>query len=272
MLPFLEEIKRRGIGAFVDCTPAFIGRDVEILRRLSERTGIHILTNTGYYGAAGDKFVPAHAREESAEELAARWAAEWRDGIEGTGVRPGFIKTGVDKGPLSRIDRTLVRAAALTHLRTGLTIACHTGEAVAALEALDVVQEAGAAPDALIVVHADGIMDETVHERLARAGAWVEFDGVGPATTSRHVGIILNMVDKGCIGRLLLSHDAGWYRVGEPRGGTVRPFTAISDLLIPALREAMRGRTPSAEQVIRQVMADNPACAFQVSVRRTGGR
>ena len=28
MAPFLENVARRGIAAFMDCTPAFIGRDV----------------------------------------------------------------------------------------------------------------------------------------------------------------------------------------------------------------------------------------------------
>src|SRR5207302_7308011 len=99
-------------------TPAFIGRDPRVLAELSRRTGIHVLTNTGYYGAANDKFVPPHAFAESAEVLAARWIAEWHDGIDGTGVRPGFVKIGVDPAAgepprLSGIDAKLGRAAAL---------------------------------------------------------------------------------------------------------------------------------------------------------------
>ena len=55
-----------------------------------------MITNTGYYGAAGDKYVPQHAYEETVDQLADRWTGEWEDGIEGTGIRPGFIKGGVD--------------------------------------------------------------------------------------------------------------------------------------------------------------------------------
>ena len=60
-----------------------------LLRRLSEATGLHILTNTGYYGAANDIAIPKHAYDETAAQIAARWTAEARDGIEGTGIRPG---------------------------------------------------------------------------------------------------------------------------------------------------------------------------------------
>ena len=115
ILPFFRQIKERGVTGFVDCTPAFIGREPRVLRKLSELTGIHVVTNTGYYGGAGDKFVPLHAYVESEDQLAERWEREWRDGIEDTGIRPGFMKIGVDEaksGQLSEIDARLVRAAA----------------------------------------------------------------------------------------------------------------------------------------------------------------
>ncbi|HVR75679.1 MAG TPA: aryldialkylphosphatase, partial [Planctomycetota bacterium] len=65
--------------------------------------------------------------------------------------------------------------------------------------------------------------------------------------------------------RLLLSHDAGWYTAGEEDGGKdrVRPFTALSDQLLPALEKA--GVEAS---VIRGIVEENPWRAFQVGVRR----
>src|SRR5258708_30659563 len=87
-LPYLLQIKERGVKGFMDCTPAYIGRDPIVLKRLAQRTGLHIVTNTGYYGAANDKYLPKHAFEESAEQLADRWCAEWKGGIDGTGVKP----------------------------------------------------------------------------------------------------------------------------------------------------------------------------------------
>lgn len=266
MRPYLEELRRRGVVAFVDCTPAYIGRDVKVLRRLSELTGIRILTNTGYYGAAGDKFVPRHAYEESAAQLAARWVLEWRDGIDGTDVRPGFIKIGVDAGPLSAVDRKLVEAAALAHLETGLTIACHTGEATAAIEVLEAVRKAGVSPEALIVVHADAIADEAAIMRIAQAGAWVGVDGVGPQTIQKHLRLITSLTREGYGDRILVSHDAGWYNVGQPNGGAVRPYTTVSDLLVPALRQLI------TEGAVHDLLVANPARAFRVMVRKLPAR
>src|SRR6185437_10076628 len=72
-LPHLTEVRALGCETLVDCTPAYIGRDVRVLKRLAEASGVHILTNTGYYGAANDKFLPKHAFAESPDQLAARW-------------------------------------------------------------------------------------------------------------------------------------------------------------------------------------------------------
>ncbi|MHB1177881.1 MAG: phosphotriesterase family protein, partial [Daejeonella sp.] len=96
-LPFLHHLKKSGCLTFVDCTPAFIGRDALLLQRLSTASGLHIITNTGYYGAAGEKFLPKHVYSETAEQISERWINEWKFGIDGTGIKPGFIKTGVDK-------------------------------------------------------------------------------------------------------------------------------------------------------------------------------
>ena len=106
------------------------------------------------YGANHDKHLPPHAFAESAEQLAARWIREWEHGIDDTGIKPAFIKIGVDAGPLSTIDAKLVRAAALAHKATGLPLAAHTGSGVAAFEELDLVEEAGVPLSAFIWVHA----------------------------------------------------------------------------------------------------------------------
>jgi phosphotriesterase-related protein len=64
-LPHLQRIYGLGCRTLVECTPAYIGRDPVLLRRLAQASGLHILTNTGYYGAANDKFLPPHAFTES---------------------------------------------------------------------------------------------------------------------------------------------------------------------------------------------------------------
>ena len=128
VLPFLLEAKEAGVVTIMECTPAYLGRDPELLRRLSQESGINIITNTGYYGAIQNKALPGMAFTMSADQLAELWINEWRNGIESTGVRPGFIKIAVaGDSVLSPLHEKIVRAAARTHLATGLTINGHTG-------------------------------------------------------------------------------------------------------------------------------------------------
>ena len=47
MQPYLHAAKQRGVRGFIDCTPAYVGRDPRILKKLAQNTGLHILTNTG---------------------------------------------------------------------------------------------------------------------------------------------------------------------------------------------------------------------------------
>ena len=131
MQPFLLAAKRRGVRGFVDCTPAYVGRDPRILKRLAQNTGLHILTNTGYYGDAEGRYLPPSAKSETAAQIAWRWLAEWRDGIEDTGIRPGFIKTRVDglatdRSRLSQMDGKLLAAAAAVSRETQMAVTCHS--------------------------------------------------------------------------------------------------------------------------------------------------
>lgn len=262
VLPQLGALRARGCRTLVECTPAYLGRDPLLLRRLSEASGLQILTNTGYYGAGQDRFLPPHALRETPRQLADRWTAEARDGIEGTGIRPGFLKIGVDPGPLSDVDRKLVEAAALCHRDTGLTIAVHTGDGAAALDILATLAREGVSPEAWIWVHAGNARDRSTHDRAARQGAWLELDALGPATLDEHVDAVLELRRRGHLGRLLVSQDAGWYHVGEKDGGEYRPHTFLFDAFVPALRGHGFG-----EAEARTLLVDNPARAFTIRRR-----
>ncbi|MGQ9488028.1 MAG: phosphotriesterase family protein [Armatimonadota bacterium] len=261
VLPYLKQLREAGCRTLVECTPAYLGRDPVLLRRLSQASGVYLLTNTGWYGAADDKFLPAMVHSLKAEQMAQRWIEEFEKGIEGAGVRPGFIKIGVDPEP-SEVDMRLLEAAALTHLKTGLTIASHTGPGDAARKQIERLKEMGVKPSAFIWVHAQVEADKQRHIWAAEQGVWVEFDGVSEETLEQHVELVLAMRRAGMLRRVLLSHDAGWYNMGEPGGGTFRPYTTLFTKMIPALR-----KSGLSEVEIRLITETNPQRAFQIAVR-----
>jgi phosphotriesterase-related protein len=262
ILPHLQDLEKRGCRTLFECTPAYLGRDPLLLRRLSEASGLHIVTNTGYYGAARDSAVPRHAYGESARQLAARWTAEHRAGIEGTGIRPGFLKIGVDAGALSEIDRKLVEAGALCHLETGLTLAVHTGDGTAAVEIVSALKRLGVSPEAYVWVHAQSARDPATRAWAAQEGTWVELDGVRPESLDSHVEAVVDLFRRDRLDRVLVSQDAGWYHVGEPGGGSYRTHSFLFDTFVPALRARGLG-----EADVRRLLVDNPAAAFAIQRR-----
>ena len=263
ILPNLLQLKERGVTGFVDCTPAYIGRDPRVLRRLAQQSGLHILTNTGYYGGMNDKFLPPHAFQESAEQLAARWIHEWEHGIEETGIKPGFIKIGIDEIPatpatatqLSPIDAKLVRAAAFASRATGLAVTCHTGGGQGGYQAARLFLEEKGEPSRFIIAHSDG-HGHQFNRKVAELGSWVSFDGIGYRALEEHLSIVLPLLEM-FADRLLLSMDRGWWWVGEPKGGAIKDYNYLSDAFLPALRQA-----GISEAIIHKLTVENPARAF----------
>lgn len=266
VLPHLARAHELGARSFMECTPEFLGRDPKLLQRLSQASGLHILTNTGLYGARNGKFLPPYVTAETAEQLAARWIAEARDGIEGTSIRPGFIKCGVNtEAELYPIDRKLVEAAALAHLATGLTIAVHTG-AGPGLAQIQILKTQGVSPSAWIWVHAQNSSNAYL-VRAAKQGAWLSFDGLRPETLDRHLELCQIMRDLNHLDQVLISHDAGWYDPDKPEGGPFRDFEVMFTQFLPMLKNA--GFTDAE---IHQLLKVNPARAFAIAPRPLAAR
>ena len=246
-LPRLKEVRALGCQRLLECTPNFLGRDPDLLGRLADAAGLEIWSNTGLYGAANHKYLPAFARQQTAEQLARQWVAEAREPW-----RPRFIKIGVNRSPLDELDRKLVRSAAITSRETGLTIASHTGDGAAALEQLEIVTAAGVAPAKFVWVHAQNERDHKLHQEVARAGAWVEFDGIAASMIEFHLECARFMAANSLLHRTLISQDSGWYHVGEPGGGEFRGYTYLYSAFLPRLEPAQ----------VPVLMWDNPRTAF----------
>lgn len=249
--PRLEELRKFGCVRLLECTPQGLGRDPLLMKMAADLTGLEIWTNTGVYGAANRTGVPEWAWRENANQLAKRWIAEWKRGIDG--VRPRFIKTAVNGYPLEELDRRLIEAAALTSLETGMTIASHTNGGGKAAEAqFDILDRLRCPLSKFAWVHAQNEKDHAYHERAARAGAWVEFDGIGPKSRDWHLECVQFMDRQGLLERTLVSQDAGWYHAEVPGGGQYRGYTYIYTDFLPALPVQTRQR----------LMVENPRKAF----------
>jgi phosphotriesterase-related protein len=177
--------------------------------------------------------------------------------------RDGFIKISVNAVSLSQESKKLISAAALTHLRTGLTILSHTGYATPAFEQIDIVKSYGISPSAFVWVHAQMEKDLTTHTRAGKSEAWVSLDNVADETIDEYVKRLKQLRSDRLLRRVLISHDVGWYDPQKENGGDFVGYTAIFKKLIPALMK--EGFT---DKEVDQLMKINPAEAFKIRIRK----
>lgn len=262
IIPPIKQVQNLGCRTLIECTPYNLGRDPLLLQQISAATGMHILTNTGYYGAVAEKYLPPAAFAETAPQLATRWIREWENGIGDTGIKPGFIKSGVDKGPLTVVQRKLIQAACITHLATGLPIGVHSGDGAAALQELAIIEEMEVSPTAWIWIHAQNEPEHRLHFEAAQKGGWISFDGCSEGNVPAYVNRLVRMKAEGLLSQVLVSQDAGWYQVGKEKGGDFRTYSSIFTHLIPALSENGFSATD-----LQQIFVVNPARAFSIAIR-----
>ena len=258
IMPLFNDLKDYGVDIYVNATPQFLGRDVRLLQKLSQLTGIQIITNTGLYGAVNNKYIPQYAYQKTKEELSQMWIEEFVNGIEGTGIKPGFIKISVDnRDTLEIIDQKIVAAAALTHLQTGLTIGSHTGKARALWPQIKILKAYGVPLDRFIWIHAQNEDDHTNYLRAAKEGVWISLDGLG-WDTENHLKKLIFAKENHILDRILISHDAGWFDP-QKKIQSIKPYTNIFIKLKPALMS--NGFT---EKDWNQLISNNPIKAFSI--------
>jgi phosphotriesterase-related protein len=266
VLPYLKKLRGFQCRTLVDCTATHLGRHPKLLKRLADESGINVLTVTGCYLSADQRFMPPYVRTQSADELAQRWVSEWQGGIDDSGIRPGLIKLGFNGGPLTQLERKVFQAALIAHLQTGLTIATHVGpwrevdagfNARSALDQLDLLEQAKISPSSWIWVHAQNEKDANHLVRAAERGAWISLDGLSSDSLATHIDLVKRLHSRGLLNRVLVSHDAGWYNAGQPGGGTFRSFDTAFTMFIPALRTEGFG-----DAEIQTIFVRNPAEAL----------
>lgn len=275
--PHLEAARAAGIETIVDATPEHLGRNPVLLRNLSEATGVNIISSTGIYGARGGLYIPDYARTETAEQLSRRFQNEIEQGMSSTKIRAGLIKNAVNgrSGPLIDIEKKLVRASALASLRTGVPVECHTDQGHAAIEQMQIFGDAKAPPRAFIWVHAHEEPDHAFRLKVARAGGFVELDGIRQADPSSnprytslewHIECLRILKEAGLLHRVLISQDSGWYHVtpdplrslgSQSRGGPFLEYTFLLQKFLPLMK-----RNGFSNSEVDLLLIHNPADAL----------
>jgi len=167
-----------GGGTIVETTGLGIGRDLEALREVSERTGVHIVAGTGFYLEGAQPEWLAAASEEEIAEMIRLDLAEGEHGIQ-----PGIIgEIGVGQD-FASAERKSLAAACAVQTTSGLSMEVHLpGWFRLGDEVLDFVEQRGVDPRRVILCHMNPSGSDLAYQkRLMDRGAWVQY---GPSSST----------------------------------------------------------------------------------------
>ncbi len=258
----LDAYRKAGGGMILDAQPGGAGRNAQALRRMSEKSEVHIVCVTGFHLPM---FYPADSliRAESEEALYERFLGELtlgcRDERGGEPVRAGAVKAALSaEGCVGRLAVQL-RAAARAAAEAEAPLLLHTEKGAGALEALALCQECGLAPSRVLVCHVDRQAEDFApHEAIAKAGAWLEYDTIGRFKyhdDESEFRLIRHMTQLGFGKQLLLSLDTTRERL-HSYGGTLG-LTYLLETFLPLLQADGLSRTD-----IEMMTLGNPLRAF----------
>lgn len=246
IVPYVLTVKSQGVSLIVDWAPLGVGRSVKTARKVWQRTGVHVAVPTGIY----KNLRPARFANASVDTMTRFMVGEFKNGIEGTGIKPAFIKIAASPVPaVGEVD--IHRAAAQAAAETGAALACHLpfpidarteSETARARQVFAIALEHGVKPDRFVWGHATGIikaekvsgphLDASLVQyfELAAAGATMQFDAVGsdpangpepyfggPTDPEVFLTLLEKFVSLGYGDRIMISNDASVYV--NPGGG-----------------------------------------------------
>ena len=241
-LKYLKE--KYGLNLFLDCTPVNIGRDVELLKRVSEKSGVHIVCSTGLYYTYNPIISSMNA-----ETIAEHYVNDAKN------INAGIIKAAVEAEEISAFNEKLLVSSALAQSELGLPIVLHTNaNNKNGFRALEILFKNGVKPPRVTVGHLSDTDDIEYILKILSFGCYVALDRMYNNTSvdyiSKKIKMIESLCDAGYGDKILLSHDDMFFTgfSAEHKVNPIPRFEYVYKNILPRLDE----RTADA------IMCKNP--------------
>jgi len=267
----LRALRELGVDTIVDLTVVGTGRNVRLLSRAVEGTGLQVVVATGIY-TYNDVPKAFHFRGPGTvlggedDLMISLFVRDIEEGIEGTSIKAGVLKCATDEAGLTPGVERVLRAVAKAHRQTGVPISTHTHAVTErGLEQQQVFEEEGVDLTRVIIGHSGDTTDLDYLEKVVSKGSMIGMDRFGidvELPFEDRVNTVAEMCKRGHADKMVLSHDAAVFIDWLPQEAipVALPnwhYHHIHDDVLPALRE----RGVSDEQ-IDQMLVANPRAFF----------
>lgn len=201
----LIQAKAGGVDTIVDATTLDLGRDVTLMAEVSRRSGVNIIAVTGWWLE-----IPRMLSGVSADLFARAFIREIREGIGGTDIKAGVIKSASDMPGVTPDGKAVLRGVAQAHLETNVPIMLHSyAPGQVGRQQLAVLKEEGVDLRRVKVDHSNDTTDIEYLVWLLEQGCYLGLDrypgsNVSPLARTRTMKAL---IDAGYEERLLPSHD-----------------------------------------------------------------
>lgn len=246
----LKLFKSVGGQTLVEASTLDYGRNLSLLKKMSEETGVHVIATTGFNKHI---YYPNWVEEKSTEEISDILADDILEGRDG--IRAGFIKIGTYYNMIHPLEEKTAVAAAQAQKRCGAPIWGHTEAGTMGMELLDILARENVDFSTVALGHLDRNPDEYYLLKLADRGIYIQFDGPGKVKyypDSIRVALIKSLIYHGYADQLLISGDMGRASYLEGYGGGPG-FRYIKTKFIPRLLDE-----GVDEDVIHKIFVENP--------------
>jgi len=247
-LEAVSAAKERGVQTIVDPTAMFGGRDVNFMQRVSAATGVHIVACTGIYSY---DYLPHYFENRDIDVIADHFVEDIEVGIQGTGIRAGFLKCAADAPGVTEHVEKIHRAVARASVQTGAPIMAHSMPAVATgPRQVEIFREEGVDMARVQIAHCGDSEDVGYIEGLIDAGVYVGLDRYGLEMylpIDKRNATAAELLRRGHAERLMISQDfcatIDWFppeaaEVFESQGAIRNwSMTLVFDEVVPTLRE-----------------------------------
>jgi len=245
--------------ALVDMGPVDYGRSITDLLVIAAHSPVHILVTTGHH----KRLIAApFVGDDSVDAITGRNIRDIRDGIDGTTARAALVKAGTSLNEITDIEQRVLKAAAVTQIKTGVPISTHTELGTMALEQMTVLTAAGADPARVILGHLDAqIADRRYLIAVLQTGAFVSFDRwtrFDMAPDELRASVLHELASAGYLDQLLISGDFARKSNHLGYGGQFG-FDYMLDR-VPLMLMDAGFDAPS----VRQLLVENPARALTI--------
>jgi phosphotriesterase-related protein len=201
----LVKVKGGGFDTLVDATTSDLGRDVDLLVQASQASKMNIIACSGWW-----LDFPRYFEGISPDQLADVFTREIEQGIAGTDVKAGILKSASGMEGVTSQAKIVLRAVARAHHRTNVPIMLHTYTPdQVSTQQLAILKEEGVAMNRIKIDHSLATADVEYLTWLLDQGCYLSMDsfpgrGVSPRTRAKTMKALM---DAGYSDRLCPSHD-----------------------------------------------------------------